>query len=365
VGSSAFRLPLSAAVAALALALPAAAPGATLRQDLQRALKPVHGAASVYDTRARRTVFALRAGTERPLASNTKLFTAAAALRGLPGPLITSVHGDPSGDLFLVGGGDPALGKAQIEELARQVQARGITSIAGGIVGDGSRFEPPGPLHPEVAGVVGALVYDRGRAVDGGPLQTDPALAAATRFDDALEALGIRVAGGQRSAPAPAGAPLLASVQSAPVEDLIALMNKPSDNFVAEMLTKALSPLPGSTIPGADAIERLTGRRAALGDGTGLSPDNRATARDVVAMLRANPGVKRSLPVAGREGTVAGRMKGTRGRCRVKTGTVRGSRVSALSGYCGRYVFSVLVRGGSVDRAQRVQDRVAARLARR
>ena len=38
--------------------------------------------------------------------------------------------------------------------------------------------------------------------------------------------------------------------------------------------------------------------------------------------------------------------------------------MSALSGYCGRYVFSILVRGASIARAQRAQDAVARVLSR-
>ena len=307
-----------------------------------------------------------------PLASTTKLLTAAAALRAIH-TLPTQVFGtiDPSGtapgDLYLRGGGDPTVGRAQIEALAQQLHARGLRVVRGGIVGDGSRFEPSPPYSPETAGMVGALVYDRGRAVDGGPLQQDPALAAATRLDDALEALGVTIAGGQRSAPTPAGQLEIARISSPPAKRMIALMNKPSDNFVAEMLTKAMSPEPGTTAGGAEEIARLTGDVARLVDGTGLSIENRAAPRDVVALLRgpSRTALKASLPVAGREGTVAGRMKDTRGRCRVKTGTIRGAKVSALSGYCGRYAFSILVQGASVERARRAQDVAARVLARK
>ena len=345
------------AVAVMLLAVAPAAHAGTVKQDLTRVLKPIRGHAgvSVYDSRADRTVFSHRSTRRRSLGSNTKLFTSAAALRALP-PLTTSVVGDPAGDLYLVGTGDPTLGRAQIEELARQVHAAGVRAVAGGIVGDGTRFGPSPPFDPEIGGVLGALVYDRGRAVDGGPFQPDPALAAATRFDDALEALGITVAKGQRTGAAPAGSPVLATVPAPARWRIARLMNVPSDNFVAEMLTLALN--------GPGEVAELAGG-ADLVDGSGLSVQNRASPRDVVSMLHHHPGVEKTLPVAGREGTVAGRMKNTRGRCRVKTGTIRGAEVSALSGYCGRYVFSILVKGAPVGRAQRVQDRVAARLARR
>jgi D-alanyl-D-alanine carboxypeptidase/D-alanyl-D-alanine-endopeptidase (penicillin-binding protein 4) len=72
--------------------------------------------------------------------------------------------------------------------------------------------------------------------------------------------------------------------------------------------------------------------------------------------------------VAGREGTVRGRMRGTaaEGRCRAKTGTLTG--VSALSGYCdmsGRtLVFSILMNGVDVTAARSLQDRIVATIAR-
>ena len=75
-----------------------------------------------------------------------------------------------------------------------------------------------------------------------------------------------------------------------------------------------------------------------------------------------------SLPVAGREGTVADRMRGTaaEGNCATKTGTL--ADVSALSGYCqaGNHTiaFSLLMNSAYVDAARRAQDRIAAAIAR-
>jgi D-alanyl-D-alanine carboxypeptidase/D-alanyl-D-alanine-endopeptidase (penicillin-binding protein 4) len=110
-------------------------------------------------------------------------------------------------------------------------------------------------------------------------------------------------------------------------------------------------------------------------DGSGLSHSNRAAPREVAQLLdqmRDEPGYSalyKSLPVAGRDGTLDGRMRhgAARGRCRAKTGTLTG--VSALSGYCrtrgGRMlVFSVLMNSGSLYTAHDVQDRIANTLAR-
>ena len=74
------------------------------------------------------------------------------------------------------------------------------------------------------------------------------------------------------------------------------------------------------------------------------------------------------MPVAGREGTVADRMRGTaaEGNCATKTGTLDG--VSALSGYCSAHghtvAFSVLNNSVDIDAAHTAQDRFAAAIAR-
>jgi D-alanyl-D-alanine carboxypeptidase/D-alanyl-D-alanine-endopeptidase (penicillin-binding protein 4) len=155
-----------------------------------------------------------------------------------------------------------------------------------------------------------------------------------------------------------------------------------SNNFFAETLLKALGAhfgSGGSTLAGALVVKRFartlgTGVRQV--DGSGLTRSNRVTpaqvARLLVAMRRdpAGDAFLHSLPVAGREGTVAHRMRGTAaaGRCRTKTGTLTG--VSALSGYCfDRYgrtmAFSILMnRVTSLFDAHKQQDRMAALIAR-
>jgi serine-type D-Ala-D-Ala carboxypeptidase/endopeptidase (penicillin-binding protein 4) len=76
-----------------------------------------------------------------------------------------------------------------------------------------------------------------------------------------------------------------------------------------------------------------------------------------------------SLPVAGRTGTLAHRMRGTaaQGRCHAKTGTLHD--VSSLAGYCtttsGSHVaFAFLMNSTSYFSARRLQDRMTAALAR-
>ncbi len=108
-------------------------------------------------------------------------------------------------------------------------------------------------------------------------------------------------------------------------------------------------------------------------DGSGLSPDDRVTARALVAILKAawadptvQPAFVAALAVAGRSGTLKDRLRRppTRGVVEAKTGTT--SIASALSGYVRkRYVFSVLQNGYPVSYwwARRAQDRFVTVLA--
>ena len=148
----------------------------------------------------------------------------------------------------------------------------------------------------------------------------------------------------------PTGADVLASVDSPPMERLVRLTNKPSDNFFAEMLLKDLAPAGrrprhhgGRRGVGGGLRPAGSAARARLVDGSGLSRGNRASPlpRGQAAHGHAQPRrVRRafvdSLPIAGRDGTLCDpHARGpARARCRGKTGTL--SNVSALSGYCER-----------------------------
>jgi D-alanyl-D-alanine carboxypeptidase/D-alanyl-D-alanine-endopeptidase (penicillin-binding protein 4) len=81
-------------------------------------------------------------------ASNAKLLVMAAALQVL-GPaftITTALQGDVEGeavrgDVVLRGRGDPTLGAADLWEMAREVRARGVVRVTGGIVIDDAYFD--------------------------------------------------------------------------------------------------------------------------------------------------------------------------------------------------------------------------------
>jgi D-alanyl-D-alanine carboxypeptidase/D-alanyl-D-alanine-endopeptidase (penicillin-binding protein 4) len=406
------RRPLVLACILLAAAVPQAAPAseASLKRTLTGAMRSAgpYSGAWVRNATDGRTLFHWRAGSPRVLASNVKIFTTSAALDrfGEDGAFDTVVlaretvdeSGVLRGDLYVRGGGDPAFGSdsfvrrsygfgATVEQLAAAVSAAGVTRVTGRVVGDESRFDslrggPDSGYGTSVwVGPLSALGFNRGLAREAGSsFQVNPPAFAAARLDEALSELGVSVRGSPRAGQAPADAELLGSVGSPSMARLVQITNTRSDNYFAEILLKNLGREvtgSGTTAAGARAARAFAhrvGARPRLVDGSGLSRANAASPRHVGTLLnrlRGRPEFEsfhRSLPVAGRTGTLVDRMRrgAARGRCHAKTGTLIG--VSALSGYCDSrggdtYVFSFLMNGVNVYGARRLQDRMAQALA--
>jgi D-alanyl-D-alanine carboxypeptidase/D-alanyl-D-alanine-endopeptidase (penicillin-binding protein 4) len=405
------RLTLPVLLGALVFA-PAATASPALRTKLAGHMAAAGSASGAYvvNTTDDRVVFRSRPSQARILASNTKLFTTAAALArfGTEGTLGTEVLGAGDlaedgvwrGNLHLRGSGDPSFGSrsftrraygggsATVEELAQLLEDAGVARVTGRIVGDESRFDNRrGTAYSsfstsiDIGGPLSALSYNRGLASERGfSFQVNPAAFAAAKLTAALKRRGIRVQRKATTGSTPAGATVLASVDSPPMRRLAALTNKPSDNFFAEMLIKAIgweASRNGSTAGGAAAIRsfsRRLGAAARIVDGSGLSRGDRATPRRVVRFLTAMQARDEfdsfygSLAVAGRDGTLSDRMRRgpARGNCRGKTGTL--SNVSALSGYCTArsgdvYAFSILMNGVYPTGARQLQDRMAQAIA--
>ena len=399
--------------ACLAAAPATAAADDALVRTLSRQMRAsgAHSGAYVVNVSQGETVFRWKQDTPRVLASNTKLFTTAAALAryGSDGTLGTAVLGDGEldedgvwrGDLYLRGGGDPTFGTrrfvrrsygqgATVEKLAGLIEAAGIERVAGRVFGDESRFDSlrGGPESRYAAsiwvGPLSGLSFNRGLGDEAGrSFQLDPPLFAAAQLDAALERRGVSVRLRPRTGSAGADKQVLASVDSPPMGRLIALTNKLSDNFFAEMLLKDLALQArgrGTTAGGAKiaaGFARRLGSGARLVDGSGLSRGNRASPRQVVKLLSEMLEVDQedyddafidSLAIAGQDGTLADRMRRApaRWRCRGKTGTL--SNVSALSGYCeatsgDTYVYSILMNDVYPTSARRLQDAMLQAIA--
>jgi D-alanyl-D-alanine carboxypeptidase/D-alanyl-D-alanine-endopeptidase (penicillin-binding protein 4) len=374
--------------------------GARLASGLRRHLRRAGGrsGAFVMDAEDGRLLFANGAGRRLQLASNTKLFTTATAL-GRFGPnerLETSVwaadaydtDGTVSKGLFLRGEGDPTLSTKDLRSLARKVASAGVKRVKGPVRYDDSFLDRRDGIrqrgiNPDPLGTLSALTLDRGSG-------RAPERTAARRLGDALRRAGVKV--GRKTArrtvpPASSGAREVAAVSSPPISDLARLTNVPSNNFLAEMLLKDVAGefgRAGSTAEGIRLVKRFASERGASfrgQNGSGLSRADRASPRSVGMLLESmlsdedaeqkelREAFIQSLAVAGRSGTLAGRMRrsAAAGRCAAKTGTISG--VSALSGYCFRgdgeaTVFSILNNRVDTNRARAAQDRMVALIAR-
>lgn len=220
-----------------------------------------------------------------------------------------------------------------------------------------------------------------GKALDQNVPVKDPAWLAATLLRQSLMAVGIVVTGQAVTGQTPAETVILAAHTSLPLAQYLPHMNKPSDNLLAESLVRLLSDKGTYDAGHARETPFLRSRGVdtdaiALVDGCGVGRRNFVTARTVAQLL---VGMHKksdwrvwydSLPIAGVDGTLKSRMKGTvaANNVHAKTGTL--SQVRALSGYVtgrsGRlYVFSLLMNNfpGSARSAGTVQDQFVEYLA--
>ena len=172
------------------------------------------------------------------------------------------------GKLILKGYGDPALSGAQIGRFARAVDNAGITRVTGAIVGDESFFDKvrvgPGwkaSFYKDECPPLSALIVNRGHS--RATSSSRPALAAAKTLRSKLVERGIKV-GGPREA-RPRGSELhRRSRRAVPaLRWLVRTMDRQSDNFYAETLTKLLGARRGRRGLDLGAARRSSGRSCA------------------------------------------------------------------------------------------------------
>lgn len=176
----------------------------------------------------------------------------------------------------------------------------------------------------------------------------DPLAYFARVFAAFLSASGIHVSGRIEAGVTAPSARLVYRYQSPPLKRIVQDLNHFSTNFTGEQLLYALGRMEDGRFDHELGISRVEGYLTGLGvppseyrivDGSGLSHDNRLSARAVSRVLAAvleeesvRPEFEDSLSVAGRSGTLRKRdFGGPEIQFRGKTGTLNG--VSALAGY--------------------------------
>jgi len=191
-----------------------------------------------------------------------------------------------------------------------------------------------------------------------------PELYAAEILRIQLEAQGVRVEGPIRIERVPATARELLRFKGEPLGVIVRHLNKFSNNFIAEQLTKRLGAETGdgtgSWAAGTrairsymDGIGALDGRTV-IADGSGLSPRNRVSAGTLATLIRHasrefgwGPEFLASLPLGGQDGTLEERLEDAGIELRGKTGHLRhvSSLAGMLPGPTGRRVFAIVVNG--------------------
>ncbi len=301
---------LAALLAALlAPAAQAGGPAATVRL-LERQMNKAGSASGAYvvDLDSGAALFSRAPDVPRMPASVNKLYTTSAALEryGAEGQLDTEVLGDAhldeagvvAGNLYLRGGGDPSFSRAEARGLARVLAGSGLTAVEGRVIGDESRFDSVrgGPASnygvSSWVGPLSGLPFNHGLTIARRPrFQSKPPLYAAQRFERELERAGVTVRRAARAGITPAGAVLLGEWASPRMSVLVRHTNRPSDNYMAETLLKALGADFGAGGTTAEGTAVARGHAAQYGaeptmvDGSGLSRQNRTTPRDVVELL--------------------------------------------------------------------------------
>jgi serine-type D-Ala-D-Ala carboxypeptidase/endopeptidase (penicillin-binding protein 4) len=208
---------------------------------------------------------------------------------------------------------------------------------------------------------------------------TQPDLWSGSNLKSFLEQRGVKLKGKIKTGIAPDKAQQLAKSESKPIEHILADMNKFSNNYVAEMLTKNIDVQKqfengGNSKPGriAGGIEVMKKYLLGLGlkdtdfvlvNPSGLTRENRFSAiglwkvlSDMNNSFQYQSEFIASLPIAGIDGTLKKRMKETSAErwVRAKTGML--NDVVSLAGFVGRKdghaIPFVFIYNGKADEAK-------------
>jgi D-alanyl-D-alanine carboxypeptidase/D-alanyl-D-alanine-endopeptidase (penicillin-binding protein 4) len=371
------------------------------------------------------TLYSKNAGKLFMPASNMKIITSAAAwtLLGPDYRYRTTFLSDGEvrdslldGNLIVIGRGDPSVSDQMrgtattvMDALADSVRAHGIRQITGSLARTGNAFPDSiygygwewDDLGEYYGAGVDELIFNEGMApttlrpppdtvrdsLYSGPAK-NPAKAYLEAFRDGLVRRGIRLDGGVKGdsvLPTPFKMDTLFVFMSPPLREILPALMKPSQNQIAEIFLRTIG-LERGGIGTADTARKIVGQQLlawgvqpdgfVIRDGSGLSDQDLLTPETIVRVLdkiqsdTAFATYYNSMPIAGVDGTIQTRMKGTpaEGNVHAKTGTL--SKARSLSGYVTtadgeRLIFSILANNtttpGSV--VTHVADQIAIALA--
>ena len=370
------------------------------------------------------TLYSKNAGKLFMPASNMKIITSAVALTLLGADysykttFVTDGEVRDSlldGNLLVIGRGDPTisdnmrgLATLVMDTLADSVRAHGIRQVTGSLRRIGDAF--PDSVHGygwewddlgEYYGSgVDELIFNEGMAptmlrpppdtvrdsLYSGPAKT-PAAGYLNAFNDALVRKHIDVETGVMDSimPTPIKTDTIFTYVSPPLRNILPALMKPSQNQIAEILLKTIG-LERGGMGTADSARKIVAQQLLawgvqpdgflIFDGSGLSrhdlvsPETLVRVLDKIQQDTAFAVFYNALPIAGVDGTLKDRMKGTpaEGNVRAKTGSIGAAR--SLSGYVTsadgeRLIFSILANNWTTPSSAvtGVADQIAAALA--
>lgn len=331
----------------------------------------------IYNPLVQDTIFSLNPKLSMIPASLTKLFTTATSFGVMNSEheLSTKLFSEDSnlkdgvlnGNLYIKGFGNSTFTEEDLQNLITFFVNNKIKKIDGDIIGDDTYFDNiytrEDWIEDEQANVklspISALVLDRNRTTVKKKIRKryrfvtetlkDPPLFIANKLKEDLIASGIEVKGIAKKGVTPAKVFLLTE-KSIKLKDLTVLINKHSDNFLAECLFKTLgaeaSKEQGNSYFSQQAIQKFLRDNniyfdgTSIVDGSGISRFDQVTPLSITGVLEKMyfdlahfEDFYNSLSIAGVDGTLRSRMVGTlaENNFRGKTGSLNG--VSGLAGY--------------------------------
>jgi D-alanyl-D-alanine carboxypeptidase/D-alanyl-D-alanine-endopeptidase (penicillin-binding protein 4) len=419
---------LSACVTVMKTVRPAS-PRSELRHEIdsltsQPEFRNAQWGVLIVNPRTGDTLYSKNAGKLFMPASNMKIITSAAALT-LLGPdyryrttFLTDGEVRDSlldGNLLVIGRGDPTVSDRMrgtattvMDALADSLRAHRIRQISGSLARVGNAFPDSiygygwewDDLGEYYGAGVDELIFNEGMApttlrappdtvrdsLYSGPAK-NPAKAYLDALHDALVRKSIRMDGSVRDSilPTPFKMDTLFVLVSPPLREILPALMKPSQNQIAEILLRTIG-LERGGLGTADSARKIVGQQLlawgvqpdgfVIRDGSGLSDQDLLTPETIVRVLdriqrdTAFATYYNSMPIAGVDGTIDTRMKGTpaEGNVHAKTGTLAKAR--SLSGYVTsadgeRLIFSILANNTTSPGSEvtHVADVIASALA--